>query len=160
MNPSPTGCRKACGQRCRGRRPRRPAGSHPTAWGAFLRAKPARKASPSGEVAERQRWPEGFPGLRVIARSWVTAEGCGRHICRPYRAVRLSKNSCRGEHCSPVPVCLVRKPSRKARCCAKLAGDQWSPLQGSDLKQGPSETRHLTEITSPSQTYRSSRPCR
>ncbi len=40
----------------------------------------------------------------------------------------LSKNSCRGEHCSPVPVCLIRKPSRKARCCAKLAGDQWSPL--------------------------------
>ena len=41
---------------------------------------------------------------------------------------RLSKNSCRGEHCSPVPVCLWKKLTRKRRCCAKLAGDQWSPL--------------------------------
>ena len=49
---------------------------------------------------------------------------------------RLSKNSCRGEHCSPVPVCLVRKPSRKARCCAKLAGDQWSPLHSLYGKAG------------------------
>ena len=48
----------------------------------------------------------------------------------------LSKNSCRGEHCSPVPVCLIRKPSRKARCCAKLAGDQWSPLHSLYNKAG------------------------
>ncbi len=41
---------------------------------------------------------------------------------------RLSKNSCRGEHCSPVPVCPVSKPPGKMRCCGKLAGDQWSPL--------------------------------
>ena len=41
---------------------------------------------------------------------------------------RLSKNSCRDEHCSPVPGCLWKKLTRKRRCCAKLAGDQWSPL--------------------------------
>ena len=43
-------------------------------------------------------------------------------------SVRLSKNSCRGEHCSPVPVCLVSKLSQKMRYCGKLTGDQWSPL--------------------------------
>ena len=57
------------------------------------------------------------------------------------REVSLSKNSCRGEHCSPVPVCLVRKPSRKARCCAKLAGDQWSPLHSLYGKAGVFSTR-------------------
>ena len=40
----------------------------------------------------------------------------------------LSKNACRGEHCSPVSVCLVSKLSQKMRCCGKLTGDQWSPL--------------------------------
>ena len=48
-------------------------------------------------------------------------------------SVRLSKNSCRGEHCSPVPVCLVSKLSQKMRCCGKLTGDQWSPLH---MQQG------------------------
>ena len=28
----------------------------------------------------------------------------GREIC--YYIIRLSKNSCKGEHCSPTPVCL------------------------------------------------------
>ena len=42
--------------------------------------------------------------------------------------LRLSRNSCRGEHCSPAPVCFVRQLSRKKRCCGKLTGDQWSPL--------------------------------
>ena len=43
-------------------------------------------------------------------------------------SAELPKNACRGEHCSPVPVCLARKPSRKMRCGGKWAGDQWSPL--------------------------------
>ena len=43
-------------------------------------------------------------------------------------SAELSKNACRGEHCSPVPVCLARKPSRKMRFGGKWAGDQWSPL--------------------------------
>ena len=43
-------------------------------------------------------------------------------------SAELPKNACRGELCSPVPVCLARKPSRKMRCGCKWAGDQWSPL--------------------------------
>ena len=43
-------------------------------------------------------------------------------------SAELPKNACRGEHCSPVPVCFARKPSRKMRCGGKWAGDQWSPL--------------------------------
>ena len=42
--------------------------------------------------------------------------------------LRFERVHCRGEHCSPVPVCFARKLSREMRCCAKLAGDQWSPL--------------------------------
>ena len=42
-------------------------------------------------------------------------------------SAELPKNACRGEHCSPVPVCFARKPSRKMRCGGKWAGDQWSP---------------------------------
>ena len=41
---------------------------------------------------------------------------------------QTGENSCRGEHCSPVPACLTRQLSRKMRCGGKLAGDQWSPL--------------------------------
>ena len=37
-------------------------------------------------------------------------------------SAELPKNACRGEHCSPVPVCLARKPSRKMRCGGKWAG--------------------------------------
>ena len=50
----------------------------------------------------------------------------------------LSKNACRGEHCSPVPVCFARKPSRKMRCGGKWAGDQWSPLHTQQGKMCPS----------------------
>ena len=72
-------------------------------------------------------------GCAAVARQRAAAESLPlisplRGQLPPRGKPRLSKNSCRGEHCSPVPVCLVRKPSRKARCCAKLAGDQWSPL--------------------------------
>ena len=42
--------------------------------------------------------------------------------------LRFERVHCRGERCSPLPVCFARKLSRKMRCCAKLAGDQWSPL--------------------------------
>ena len=70
-------------------------------------------SAPSGHLPRRGRF---FDTLNTVKRQHDTLLG------------RLSKNSCRGEHCSPVPVYLVRMPSRKARCCAKLAGDQWSPL--------------------------------
>ena len=42
--------------------------------------------------------------------------------------LRFERVHCRGKHCSPVPVCFARKLSREMRCCAKSAGDQWSPL--------------------------------
>ena len=42
--------------------------------------------------------------------------------------LRFERVHCRGEHCSPVPVCFARKLSREMRCCAKSAGDQGSPL--------------------------------
>ena len=32
-----------------------------------------------------------------------------------------------GEHCSPVPICLVSNLPQKMRCCGKVTGDQWSP---------------------------------
>ena len=41
---------------------------------------------------------------------------------------QTGENSCRGEHCSPVPDCLTRQLSRKMCCGGKWAGDQWSPL--------------------------------
>ena len=42
--------------------------------------------------------------------------------------LRFERVHCRGEHCSPVPVCFARKLSGKMRCCAESAGDQGSPL--------------------------------
>ena len=42
--------------------------------------------------------------------------------------LRFERVHCRGERCSPLPVCFARKLSRKMRCRAELAGDQWSPL--------------------------------
>ena len=41
----------------------------------------------------------------------------------------LFLRGCRGEHCSPVPVCLAGKPPQKTLCFAKLAGEQCSPLR-------------------------------
>ena len=60
-------------------------------------------------------------------------------VCWAIFRLRLSKNACRGEHCSPVPVCLVRKLSRKMRCCSKLTGDRWSP----PCKRNKAGTGHL-----------------
>ena len=51
---------------------------------------------------------------------------------------QTGENSCRGEHCSPVPACLTRQLSRKMRCGGKLAGDQWSPLHTQQGKTCPS----------------------
>ena len=51
---------------------------------------------------------------------------------------QTGENSCRGEHCSPVPACLTRQLSRKMRCGGKLAGDQWSPLHTQQGKARPS----------------------
>ena len=51
---------------------------------------------------------------------------------------QTGENSCRGEHCSPVPACLTRKLSRKMRCGGKLTGDQWSPLHTQQGKTRPS----------------------
>ena len=51
---------------------------------------------------------------------------------------QTGENSCRGEHCSPVPACLTRKLPRKMRCGGKLTGDQWSPLHTQQGKTCPS----------------------
>nr|DAF40741.1 MAG TPA: hypothetical protein [Caudoviricetes sp.] len=37
--------------------------------------------------------------------------------------LRLSKNACRGEHCSPVPVCLAKNCPGKS-----VAAASWLPL--------------------------------
>ena len=79
---------------------------------------------------------KGENSARGTALSWPPLrEGSarrrwGRETCggQEYFGLRLSKNICRGEHCSPVPACLTRKLSRKMRCGGKLTGDQWSPL--------------------------------
>ena len=79
---------------------------------------------------------KGENSARGTALSWPPLrEGSarrrwGRETCggQEYFGLRLSKNICRGEHCSPVPACLTRQLSRKMRCGGKLAGDQWSPL--------------------------------
>ena len=70
----------------------------------------------------------GYATVNFVFDRYISLKTNLRETTRSNYLYRLSKNSCRGEHCSPVPVYLVRKPSRKARCCAKLAGDQWSPL--------------------------------
>ena len=70
----------------------------------------------------------------------------GEHHCggQEYFGLRLSKNICRGEHCSPVPTCLTRKLSRKMRCGGKLTGDQWSPLHTQQGKTCPSPSPQKT----------------
>lgn len=53
--------------------------------------------------------------------------------------LRFERVRCRGDHCSPVPVCFARKLSREMRCCAKSAGGQWPPLhmQQAGVCRGP-----------------------
>ena len=70
----------------------------------------------------------GLGAIRAKTTVFIVSKCNRRHPFRVPPVVRLSKNSCRGEHCSPVPVCLVRKLFQKMRCCGKLTGDQWSPL--------------------------------
>ena len=108
------------------------------------------ECAPTDFVSAQMR-PLSWPPLRggSARRRWGR-EPCGSpEYCGP----RLAKNFCRGEHCSPVPVCLARKLSRKMRCGGKLAGDQWSPLQknvGADsisararLRQGKPPRAHI-----------------
>ena len=84
--------------------------------------------------------------MRGTALSWAPLRGgsarrrWGREPWggQEYFGLRLSKNICRGEHCSPVPACLTRKLSRKMRCGGKLTGDQWSPLHTQQGKTCPS----------------------
>ena len=90
--------------------------------------------------------PKGESSTRGTALSWPPLRGgsarrrWGRETCggQEYFGLRLSKNICRGEHCSPVPACLTRKLSRKMRCGGKLTGDQWSPLHTQQGKTCPS----------------------
>ena len=53
---------------------------------------------------------------------------------------------CRGEHCSPVSVCLVRKLPRKTRCCARLAGEHCSPLHSLHNKIGVFDALGATDV--------------
>ena len=90
--------------------------------------------------------PKGENSTRGSALSWPPLRGgsarrrWGREPCggQEYFGLRLSKNICRGEHCSPVPACLIRELSRKMRCGGKLTGDQWSPLRTQQGKTCPS----------------------
>ena len=80
---------------------------------------------------QREKAPRGAPpSLGPLCEGGSARRRWGREPCggQEYFGLRLSKNICRGEHCSPVPACLTRQLSRKMRCGGKLAGDQWSPL--------------------------------
>ena len=63
----------------------------------------------------------GSAPLSVITHDYRGLAGKRQQSCR------LSKNFCRGEHCSPVPVCLARKLSRKMRCGGRLAATNGRP---------------------------------
>ncbi len=69
--------------------------------------------------------PPPLRGTSLAEGGFQNAEGMPR-MRHPF--LRFERVHCRGGHCSPLPVCFARKLSRKMRCCAKSAGDQWSPL--------------------------------
>ena len=90
---------------------------------------------------QREKAPRGAPpSLGPLCEGGSARRRWGREPCggQEYFGLRLSKNICRGEHCSPVPACLTRKLSRKKRCGGKLTGDQWSPLHTQQGKTCPS----------------------
>ena len=61
----------------------------------------------------------------VAKRLRKTVYTTATRIERCVDSVRLSKNSCRGEHCSPVPVCLARNCPGK--CVAAVS---WRATNG------------------------------
>ena len=90
---------------------------------------------------QREKAPRGAPpSLGPLCEGGSARRRWGREPCggQEYFGLRLSKNICRGEHCSPVPACLIRELSRKMRCGGKLTGDQWSPLHTQQGKTCPS----------------------
>ena len=83
--------------------------------------------SPDREMTAEER--EILQGIvNQLYDEFIAVVANGRKIGYIFIMGFLYKKSFWGQYWWPVPVCLVRKPSRKARCCAKLAGDQWSPL--------------------------------
>ena len=95
----------------------------PTDYVSDQREKAPRGAPPSLGPSARGLCPQAV-GERTVRRAGI------------FRA-QTGENSCRGEHCSPVPACLTRKLSRKKRCGGKLTGDQWSPLHTQQGKRAP-----------------------
>ena len=90
---------------------------------------------------QREKTPRGAPpSLLAPSARGLRPQAVGERTVRRagiFRA-QTGENSCRGEHCSPVPACLTRQLSRKMRCGGKLAGDQWSPLHTQQGKTRPS----------------------
>ena len=96
---------------------------------------------------QREKAPRGAPpSLGPLCEGGSARRRWGREPCggQEYFGLRLSKNICRGEHCSPVPACLIRELSRKMRCGGKLTGDQWSPLRTQQGKTCPSPSPQKT----------------
>ena len=110
----------ACGK---GKLPRAHIECAPTDYVSDQREKAPRGAPPSLGPSARGLCPQAV-GERTVRRAGI------------FRA-QTGENSCRGEHCSPVPACLTRKLSRKKRCGGKLTGDQWSPLHTQQGKRAP-----------------------
>ena len=89
---------------------------------------------------QREKTPRGAPPSLGPLCEGGCPQAVGERTVRRagiFRA-QTGENSCRGEHCSPVPACLTRQLSRKMRCGGKLAGDQWSPLHTQQGKTRPS----------------------
>ena len=94
---------------------------------------------------QREKTPRGAPpSLGPLCGGGLRPQAVGERTVRRagiFRA-QTGENSCRGEHCSPVPACLTRQLSRKMRCGGKLAGDQWSPLHTQQGKTRVLSARH------------------
>ena len=87
--------------------------------------------------------------LYKISMGWGTGGGAGRRGRRPLQCY------CRGEHCSPVPVCCVRNLSRKACCCG--AAVRWRATNGRPYTRNGLKSFPQNSIQA---QYNISKPCR
>ena len=101
---------------------------------AHIECAPTDSVSDKGRKLRAGHRPLLAPSARGLCPQAVGERNVGR--AGIFRA-QTGENSCRGEHCSPVPACLTRKLSRKKRCGGKLTGDQWSPLHTQQGKRAP-----------------------
>ena len=108
---------------------------------AHIECAPTDYVSDKGRKLRAGHRPLLAPSARGLRPQAVGERNVGR--AGIFRA-QTGENSCRGEHCSPVPACLTRKLSRKMRCGGKLTGDQWSPLHTQQGKTCPSPSPQKT----------------